>query len=284
MNQLKIYLIGMKKNEEWTSLMDESKEIRKQILSMIVSAHASHIGSAYSIVELLVYLYERVLKINPKNPLDPNRDRFILSKGWGVSALYSVLQKKGFFEKEMLDQYCKDGSKMIGITTRNGVPGVEATTGSAGHGLPIGLGIAKALKLQKRKSRVFIIIGDGELNEGSNWEAMLIGAQHRLDNVIVIVDCNKWQGFGKTSEVLELEPLVEKWKSFNWYVEEVDGHNFGQIDKAIQSCLKIKNKPKVIIAHTIKGKGFSVIEDKNEYHYQTPKENELKIARKEGLI
>jgi len=216
MNQLKIYLIGMKKNEEWTSLMDESKEIRKQILSMIVSAHASHIGSAYSIVELLVYLYERVLKINPKNPLDPNRDRFILSKGWGVSALYSVLQKKGFFEKEMLDQYCKDGSKMIGITTRNGVPGVEATTGSAGHGLPIGLGIAKALKLQKRKSRVFIIIGDGELNEGSNWEAILTANAYQLNNLTVIIDRNRFQANITIENLIPIETIEEKFKAFGW--------------------------------------------------------------------
>ncbi len=251
---------------------------------MIVSAHSSHIGSSYSIVEILVYLYEKVLKINPKKPLDPDRDRFILSKGWGVSALYSVLQRKGFFDKKMLDEYCADGSKMIGITTRNGLPGIEASTGSAGHGLPIGLGIAKAMKLQNRTSNVFVIVGDGELDEGSNWEGMLIGAQHKLDNIIVLVDYNKWQGFGKVNDILNLEPLADKWKSFNWYVEEIDGHDFRQIDGAIQRCLRIKDKPKVIIANTIKGKGFSIIENKNEYHYKTPNEEELVIAHKEGLI
>lgn len=284
MNRLKVYLIGMKINREWNDLKIESKEIRKQIMSMIVSAHASHIGSSYSIVELLVYLYEKVLNINPKKPEDPNRDRFILSKGWGVSALYAILQKKGFFDKKLLDQYCKNGSIMIGIATKNGLPGIEATTGSAGHGLPLGLGMAKALKLQKRKSKVFVIIGDGELNEGSNWEGLLIGSQHELDNIIVIVDYNKWQGFGKIDKVLNLEPLVDKFRSFNWHTEEIDGHDFSQIDKAIKSCLKIKNKPSVIIANTIKGKGFSVIEGKNEYHYKTPNEDELKIAYEEGLI
>ena len=132
---------------------------------MIVAAHASHIASSYSIVEILVYLYEKILKINPKDPNDPNRDRFLLSKGWGISTLYTILSRKGFFHKKYLEKYCKDGSKLIGIATHNGIPGIEATTGSMGHGLPIGVGIAKALKLQKRKSRVFVMISDGECDD-----------------------------------------------------------------------------------------------------------------------
>jgi len=251
---------------------------------MIVEAQASHIASAYSCVELIVYLYEKVLRINPNKPFWPDRDRFILSKGWGISALYCVLQKKGFFKKELLREYCRNGSKMIGIATKNGIPGIEATTGSMGHGLPIAVGIAKALKLQSRKSRVCVIIGDGELDEGSTWEGILIGAHHKLDNLTVIVDYNKWQSFGRTNEVLNLEPLAGKWAAFNWHVTEINGHDFKDIHRAITTGLKIADKPKVIIAHTIKGKGLSVIEDKNEYHYKTPREAELKVARDEGLI
>ena len=268
----------------FNDLVIEAKDIRKQIISMIVAANASHIGSSYSVVEILVYLYEKVLKINPRKPTDPERDRFILSKGWGISALYSLLYRKGFIKKKLIDQYCKDGSKMIGVATRNGIPGIEATTGSMGHGLPIGAGIAKTLKLQKRRSRVFVIISDGELDEGSTWEGILIAAHHRLDNLTVIVDYNKWQSFGRTNQVLNLEPLVKKFLAFNWDAEEINGHNFNEIHKAVKRSLNIKGKPHVIIANTIKGKGLSVIEDKNDYHYRTPREEELKVAHDEGLI
>lgn len=270
--------------KDYLELENIAKEIRRQSLSMIVSAHASHIGSSYSIIELLVYLYERVLQINPNKPWDPNRDRFILSKGWGISALYAVLARKGFLKKELLEEYCKDGSKMIGIATRNGLPGIEATTGSMGHGLPIGVGMAKAMKIQKKNSRVYVIMSDGECDEGSTWEAMLLGAHHKLDNLTAIIDYNKWQSFGKTNEVLNLEPLSDKWKSFNWETQEIDGHNFTEISKAFEHSIRFKNKPNVIIAHTIKGKGLSAIEDKNEWHYQTPRENEIEIARKEELL
>ncbi len=270
---------------EQENLKQKSFAIRKQIFKMILAAHASHVASSFSAVEILVYLYEKILKINPKKPLAPNRDKFILSKGWGISALYSVLADKGFFSKKLLDEYCNDGSKMIGIATKNGTPGIEATTGSMGHGLPIGVGMAKAGKLQNKKNRTVIMISDGECDEGSTWEAVLLAAHHQLDNLLVIVDYNKWQSFGRTNKVLNLEPLAEKWKAFNWHTEELeDGHDFRQIEKAINNCSKIKNKPQVIIAHTIKGKGLPAIEDKNEWHYQTPRENEIAQAKKIGLI
>ena len=180
----------MTNNSTHLSLTDEAKEIRRTILRMIVSAHASHIASAYSIVEILTYLYNSVLNVDPTSPLDPDRDRFILSKGWGIAALYTVLSRKNFFEQDLLDTYCKDGSKLIGIGTLNGLPGIEATTGSMGHGLPIGVGIALALKRQKRKSRVFVLISDGECDEGSTWEAVLQAGHHKLDNLTVIIDYN----------------------------------------------------------------------------------------------
>ncbi len=271
--------------KERHKLEKKAFQIRKKILKIILSAHASHIASSYSIVELLVYLYQNVLKINPRKPLDSNRDRFILSKGWGISALYTILADRGFFSTKFLEQYCKDGSKMIGIATKNGLSGIEATTGSMGHGLPIGAGIAKALKLQNKKGKVVVLISDGECDEGTTWESALICSHHQLDNLLVILDYNKWQSFGRTNEVLNLEPLVEKWKAFNWHVEVLkDGHNFKQIDSAVSACYRVRNKPQIIIAHTVKGKGLPIIEDKNQWHYQTPREEEIQAAKREGLL
>src|SRR5690348_6768181 len=241
---------------------------------MIVKAHASHIASSYSIVEMLVYLYEKVLQINPKKPDEANRDRFILSKGWGISSVYAMLAVKGFFSKKLLDEYCNDGSKFIGGSTRNGIPGIEATTTSMGHGFPIGVGMALAAKLRKKKYRVFVIISDGELDEGSTWESILIAAHHKLENLIVLIDYNKWQSFGRIKEVLNVEPLAQKFQTANWHAQEINGHDFKDIDKALLPGSLSKSKPNVIIAHTVKGKGLSTIEDKNEWHYQTPREKE----------
>ncbi len=270
----------MDKNElkELTSL---ARNVRKTILHMIVDAHASHIASAYSIIELLIYLYENVLNFDHKDPLALHRDLFILSKGWGISALYAILAEKGFFGKNLLNTYCKDGSKFIGSATRNGIPGIEATTGSMGHGLPIGVGMALAAKLQRRSSRIFVLISDGECDEGSTWEAILQAGHHKLDNLIVIVDYNKWQSFGKIKNILDLEPLKKKWEAFQWIAKEIDGHDFVQISKVFSRLPIKKGKPSVIIAHTIKGKGVSVLENKNEWHYKTPTEREIEIAEKE---
>lgn len=262
-------------------LETKAKNIRKTILEMIVSSHASHIASSYSVVDLLVYLYEEVLKINPRKPLEPNRDRFILSKGWGASALYSVLANKGFFDLKLLKTHCKDGSKLIGTTTRNGLPGIEATTGSMGHGLPIGVGMAIAAKIQKRNYHIFVLMSDGECDEGSTWEAALQAGHHQLDNLIVIIDYNKWQSFGKVKDILDLEPLREKWKAFKWNVSEIDGHDFNAIHNTFSKIPFSKNKPSLIIANTIKGKGVSVFENRNEWHYKTPTEKEIEIAKKE---
>lgn len=186
-------------NDEYNKLVAQAKEARKMILTMIVSAHASHIGSAYSTVEILIYLYEKVLSITKNTVSDPSRDIFILSKGWAVSALYAVLAQKGIIDTEELSTYCKDGSKYIGIATRNGLPGIEATTGSMGHGLPIAVGYAIASKLLEKKNKIIVLMSDGELNEGSVWEAILQAGHHKLDNLTVIIDYNKWQSFGKVT-------------------------------------------------------------------------------------
>lgn len=259
-------------------------EVRKLTITMIVKAHASHIASSYSIVEMLVYLYEKTLNINPKNPNDPNRDRFILSKGWGVSSVYSILAIKGFFSKKLLEEYCKDGSKLIGGSTRNGILGIEATTTSMGHGFPVGVGMALAAKMQNKKYKVYVIISDGELDEGSTWEAILIAAHHKLDNLVLLIDYNKWQSFGRIKDILNMEPLTDKFKAFNWNVQEINGHDYNNLEKALSGKSLAKNKPNVIISHTVKGKGLSTIEDKNEWHYQTPREKEQAEAREKGLL
>lgn len=269
---------------DFEPLQKEAKEIRIEVLKIIFKAHAAHIASSYSCIDLLVYLYEKVLRINPKKPTAPNRDRFILSKGWAVSALYAILNRKGFFKKELLKSYCQNGSKLIGCITNNGIPGIEATTGSAGHGLAIGAGMALGAKIKNEKHRVFVLTGDGECNEGSTWETMLIAAHHKLDNLVAIIDYNKWQAFGKTNEILNLEPFAKKWESFNWSVKIINGHNFNDMHNAFAKIPINKNKPTVIIGHTIKGKGVSIFENKNEWHYKTPTENELLAAKKELLI
>jgi len=253
-----------------------SKEIRKKILKMMFNSQTSHTGSCLSCVEILTYLYFKVLR----NQLKENRDRFILSKGHAAAALYATLAQKGFFSAKILDGYCKDGGKLHGHPTKGSVPGIEASTGSLGHGLPIGNGIALAGKKDKKNYRVFVLMSDGECDEGSNWEAALFAAHHKLDNLTAVIDYNKLQAFGRTNEVLNLEPLADKWKAFGWQVKEVDGHNFSEIKKAFSKIPFRKGKPSLIIAHTIKGKGVSFMENKLEWHYRNLTEDEYKKAIK----
>ncbi len=269
------------KKEENEKLKAKAKILRSKIIQMIFAAKASHLASAYSVLDILLYLYTFVLKIDPKDPKNKERDRFILSKGWGASALYVVLADKNFFPKKELESYCGDGSRLVGITTMSGLPGIEATTGSMGHGLPVGAGMALAGKMVKSKQRVFVVISDGELDEGSTWEAILFAGHNHLDNLTVIVDYNGWQSFGKTKDILNLDPLPEKFEAFGWSATEVNGNDFISLEKAFSKIPLKKNKPTAIIAHTIKGKGVSFIENKNEWHYKYPSENDLVAALKE---
>lgn len=268
-------------NKELKYLELKAKEHRKRILSMIVPVRASHIGSSFSIIDILLYLYLKVMRINPKNPNMASRDRFILSKGWGATALYSILAEMGFFKKSLLETYLQNGSELIGTITRNGIPGIEATTGSAGHGLPIAVGMALAGKLQKKSFHVYVVLGDGECGEGSIWEAAMQAGQYKLDNLTVIVDYNKLQGFGKVKDIIDLEPFTKKWEAFRWSVKEISGHNFKEISKAFSLLPFEKGKPSAIIAHTIKGKGVSIFENGVEWHYRTPNKDEVVIANKE---
>ena len=266
--------------EEIRDLETYAKELRVKVLRMIYKAQAAHIASSYSILDILLYLYDFILKIDPGNPQARNRDKLILSKGWAAAALYSVLARKGFFPEALLEQYCFDGSPFLGISTLSGVPGVEATTGSMGHGLPIGNGMALANKMDSRSERIFVISSDGELDEGSMWEAILFAGFHRLDNITLVIDYNKFQSFGRVKDVLDLEPLPDKFRAFNWEVDECDGHNFEDIERVFKKTYK-SGKPTAIIAHTIKGKGVSFMEDKNEWHYRSPNEDDFTKALKE---
>jgi transketolase len=242
--------------------------LRSLIVDCIKSTRRGHIGSAMSLVEILRVLYDDIITFESKNPSFDNRDRVVLSKGHGCLALYSILADKNFFSKNILKDTCKFDSILGGHPESNKIPGVEASTGSLGHGLPIAVGLAIAAKLKNKKFRTMVILGDGEINEGSNWEAFLSASKHKLDNLLVLIDYNKIQSYDKVSNVLNLEPLLEKLESFNLHVEEANGHDIIDLKKKIKKCLKVKGKPKALICHTVKGKGLSFAENNPEWHHK----------------
>ncbi len=261
-------------------MINIAKQIRKSIVTMNSASYASHSGSALSVVDILTVLYFKFLNIDPTNPSDSSRDRFILSKGHGSSALYATLAHRGFFDLTVLDKFYVDNGALPGHLDKEAAPGIEVSSGSLGHGLSIGIGMSIASKIDKKGSNVVVVCGDGELNEGSMWEAIMFAPQQKLDNLTLIVDYNKLQGYGKTNEIINLEPLREKFESFNWSVIEIDGHDLDGIEKAL---LQVTTKPKVIIAHTIKGKGVSYMEDQFIWHYKSPNKEELRQAYEELL-
>ena len=222
------------------SLDKRSKYLRSLIVEMIEVKKGGHFGPALSLVEILRVLYDDVLKINPKDPNNPKRDRLILSKGHGCLALYSILFDKGFFNKKILSTFCSFHSPLGGHPEKGKLPGIEASTGSLGHGLPIGVGIALAAKLRKQKFQTFVIVGDGEINEGSNWEAFMTASKYKLDNLTIIVDSNKFQSYGETEKVLKIRPLKRKLESFGLNVYEVDGHNVQDLRKVLKLIKKKK--------------------------------------------
>lgn len=257
-----------------------ASKIRVQTLKIITRAGAGHIGSNFSIVDILTILYNDVLKFDPKRPDWSSRDRFILSKGHACACLYAILAEKGFFPKSWLNKFYLKYGKLPGHATHT-VPGVEVSTGSLGHGLSIACGMALSAKLDQKKWRIFCLISDGELDEGSIWEGLLFAPHYKLDNLTLIVDYNKIQALGNTNEVLNLEPLQKKLATFNWKVQEIDGHNFNEIKQTLISVPFKVGFPSCVIAHTIKGKGVSFMENKLQWHYKTPNNEEFKQAAKE---
>jgi transketolase len=254
-----------------------ARKIRAHALRMVHLSKASHIGSCLSIADVLAVLYSRVLRIDATNPSDPERDRFILSKGHAAAILYAVLAECGFFPVSALAGYCKDGSLLTGHISHS-VSGVEVSTGSLGHGLPISAGMAVAAKADRRQSRVFCLLSDGECDEGSTWEAVLFASHHRLDNLVAIVDFNKIQSFGTVAEVLSLDPLAEKWRAFGWHTIEIDGHDHGEIERVVTNAPQVPGRPSAVIAHTVKGRGVSFMENKLEWHYKSPSDEQLAKA------
>jgi transketolase len=254
-----------------------ARDIRADALRMVAAANASHIGTCLSMADILAVLYSDVLAYDPSQPEWPERDRFILSKGHGAAILYAVLARGGFFPPELLTQYCEDGSMLMGHASHK-VPGVEVSTGSLGHGLPIGAGVALAGKHDGREHRTFVLCGDGELDEGSNWEAILFAATHELDALTLIVDRNGLQGFGESESIMRLEPLAAKLEAFGWATREVNGHDLGELRGALSPEARVAGKPLAVIADTIKGKGVSFMEGRLEWHYKSPNAEQLAQA------
>lgn len=254
-----------------------SKQIRINVLRMTHKAKASHVGSCFSIADIVGVLYESCLNVRPEEPNWPERDRFILSKGHGGAAIYAALALKGFMPLEDLETYGNDGSQLMAHISHK-IPGVEFSTGSLGHGLPFATGKALAAKKQGSKWRVFALLSDGELDEGSNWEAFMFAAHHKLDNLVAIIDYNKLQSLTTVAKTLGLEPLAEKLKAFGWAVREVNGNDHDQLDLALNCTPWEDDKPCVLIAHTTKGKGVSFMENKVEWHYRSPNQEQLAQA------
>lgn len=258
-----------------------AKRIRLHALRMTSLGGSSHIGSIFSMTDLVAVLYGAILRVDPQNPKWPERDRFILSKGHAGAGVYAALAEKGFFDVKTLDMHYQDGSILSGHISHKGVPGVEFSTGSLGHGLSVGVGMAYGAKLDQQQHKVFVLMSDGECDEGSNWEAILFAAHHGLDNLVAIVDYNKLQSIGPVSETLALEPFADKWRSFGWSVREIDGHDHAEINEALANLPLDVGKPHCVIAHTTKGKGVSFMENSVLWHYRTARGEEYAAALKE---
>ena len=255
-----------------------SRQIRRIILEQSKRAQMGHIGCALSIADIIAALYENILCI--PDVADPDRDRFILSKGHAALALYAALFLKGWLTEESLNTYCGDGS-LLGVHPEHALRGVDFSTGSLGHGLSMGAGAALAARLQRSSRRVFVLVSDAECNEGSLWEAVMFAAHQRLSNLVALVDLNGQQAFGYTDEVLNLSPLSDRWRAFGWEVREVDGHNVADVTEALAGLNTTSGPPHVCIAHTVFGKGVSYMERQIKWHYWPMSEEEYRQARDE---
>ncbi|MDT8862558.1 transketolase [Alkalihalobacillus sp. MEB130] len=262
------------------SLKRKAIDIRKSLIEMIYEAGTGHTGSSLSNTDILVALYYGVMNVDPNNPNWEDRDRYIQSKGHAVESYWAVLADKGFFPKEELKTFSKYNSRLIGHPN-NKVPGVEMNTGALGHGLSVSVGMALAAKMDNKAYRVFTLMGDGELAEGSVWEAAMSASQYKLDNLIGIIDRNRLQISGTTDDVMSNEPLDKKWESFGWHVVQVDGNDVGELVKVFNEAPQISGKPTIILANTVKGKGISIAENVASWHHHVPTKEEYEKAMQE---
>jgi transketolase len=259
-----------------------ARRIRFKLVEMSHRAGTPHLASAMSCADILVAAYfGGVVRINPREPNDPLRDRFILSKGHAATALYAILAERDFFPKAWLDDFAKHGSPLAEQPAPHCAPGVELATGSLGHGLPVGVGAALAARIQKQDYRVFIVMSDGECNEGAVWEAAMFAPAQKLEKLCVVIDYNKWQATGRSNEVMAMAPLRDKWAAFGWNAHELGGHELAGLQRLLQNVPDGSGKPVAIIAHTVKGKGVSFMEDDNNWHYRIPSAEEVAAAKKE---
>jgi transketolase len=259
-----------------------ARAVREHVLRMTSGGRSSHVGSALSCADILAVLYDLVLQVNEKDPDWPGRDRFIMSKGHAGAALYAVLAQRGFFPAELLDQHYQNGSFFSGHVSNVGVPGVELSTGSLGHGLSVAAGLAWRAKQRGEQWRTYVLLGDGECDEGSVWEAAMFAHTHDLHNLVAVVDYNKLQAMGPTEQTVKLEPFADKWRAFGWDTIEVDGHNHEQLTAAM-GVLSPTN-PRCVLAHTVKGKGVSFMENDIAWHYQYASDEELRSALAEVAV
>lgn len=258
-----------------------ANEIRFDCVKMCSETKTAHLGSCLSCVDLLTALYWKELRIDPNNPQDPSSDRFILSKGHACVSLYNTLHRRGYFGKEVLLSYATDGTTIAEHPGPFCVPGIEVATGSLGHGFPVACGMALGSKIKKDGAHIYVLLGDGECNEGSIWEGVMFASKKRLGNLVAMIDYNKWQGTGRSQDILQIGPLKEKWKAFGWHTQEIDGHSYDEILNSFATFDFEDERPKVIIANTIKGKGVSFMENDNNWHYRIATPEEVKQAGKQ---
>jgi transketolase len=258
-----------------------ARRIRRHAVEMTHLGKSSHVGSILSMADIIAVLYGQVMRVEPAKPRWAGRDRFILSKGHAGAGIYAALAECGFFPLDKLRTHYQDGSDLSGHVSHKGIPGVEFSTGSLGHGLPVGAGMAKAGQLDGASHRVFVVLSDGECDEGSNWEAVLFASHHKLCNLVVIVDYNKIQSLGPVAETMALEPFADKWRSFGWEVREADGHDHAALTLALSMRGDDETRPLVLLAHTTKGKGVSFMENSVLWHYRTPQGDEYASACRE---
>ena len=268
-------------SSEVSLLCRQANEIRKDIIRMLVEAGSGHPGGSLSATDILTAIYFKFLRHDPKNPKWPDRDRVVLSKGHGAPALYAALAHCGYFPREKLITLRKFGSPLQGHPDMRRLPGIEASTGSLGQGLSIGVGMALAAKLDRKDYQTYVILSDGETNEGQIWEAASFAAHHKMNNLISILDYNKFQLDDAVKSIINMEPIVDKWKAFGWHVFEINGHDMKVLLETFEAAKKIKDKPIMIVAHTIKGKGVSFMENNNHYHGVAPTKEEAARALKE---